>query len=66
MSLDKAIARGKEHRKEYYRSGRYDVTCRPHGSCAWCRNNRLHNVQVKLASTEQQIKEWKYAKDDKQ
>lgn len=42
MSLDKAIEHGKEHRKPYYRAGKYDPTCRPHGGCPWCKRNRLH------------------------
>jgi hypothetical protein len=42
MSLDKAIAHGKEHRKPYYGSQRVDASCRPHGACEWCRSNRLH------------------------
>lgn len=42
MSLDKSIKHGKEKRKPYYRSGKYDKTCRPNGSCPYCRNNRLH------------------------
>ena len=42
MSLDKAISHGKEYRKPYYRSGRIDYTCRPHGSCKYCFNNRYH------------------------
>ena len=42
MSLDKAIQHGKEHRKPYYKSGRFDKSCRPHGGCPWCRRNRLH------------------------
>lgn len=43
MSLEKAIYYGKEHRKPYYHSGRFDYTCRPHGSCGYCRGNRLFN-----------------------
>lgn len=43
MSLNKAIYYGKEHRKPYYRSQRFDYTCRPHGSCGYCRRNRLFN-----------------------
>jgi hypothetical protein len=39
VSLDKAIKHGKEHRKPYFRSGRFDRTCRPGGSCPYCRNN---------------------------
>lgn len=41
MGMEKAIAAGKEHRKPYRRSGRFDRTCRPGGSCPWCRGNRL-------------------------
>ena len=43
MSLDKAILYGKEHRKPYRKSKRFDKTCRNHGSCPYCRDNRLHN-----------------------
>lgn len=39
--LDKAIRHGKEKRKEYYGSKRFDRSCRCHGSCSWCRGNRL-------------------------
>lgn len=41
MSLEKAIAHGKEKRKPYYKAGKHDKTCRPHGSCPWCEGNRL-------------------------
>lgn len=42
MSLDKSIERGKEHRKPYHGSKQFDRTCRNHGSCDWCKDNRLH------------------------
>jgi len=42
MSLDKSIKHGKEHRKPYHKSKRFDRHCRPGGKCDWCRNNRLH------------------------
>lgn len=45
MSLDKAIQHGKERRKPYRRSKAFDRTCRNHGSCPWCRGNRLHAKQ---------------------
>lgn len=41
MSLDKAIAHGKEHRKPYRGCKAIDPTCRNNGSCAVCRGNRL-------------------------
>jgi len=40
MSLEKAIHNGKEKRKQYYDSRRFDWSCKNHGSCAYCRNNR--------------------------
>ena len=42
MSLDKAIKYGKEHRKPYRGSKCIDKTCRNHGGCEWCKDNRLH------------------------
>lgn len=52
MSLDKAITHGQEHRRPYYRSGRFDKTCRPHGGCEWCLGNRMYgrNRQVEEAN----------------
>lgn len=48
VALDKAIASGKEHRKPYRRSQRFDQSCRPHGSCPYCKNGRLHNTQRRI------------------
>ena len=42
MSLDKAIEHGKEKRKPYRGAKAIDCTCRNHGSCTWCKDNRLH------------------------
>lgn len=36
MSLDKAIAHGKEKRKPYRGAKAIDPHCRNHGSCPWC------------------------------
>ena len=40
--LDKAIAHGKEHRKPYRKSRRFDRACRNHGSCGYCWGNRTY------------------------
>ena len=45
MALNKAIKSGKEHRVEYGTKGQpyckaIDKTCRNHGSCPWCLDNR--------------------------
>jgi hypothetical protein len=40
MSLDKAVKHGKERRRPYRGSARFDSHCRNHGSCGWCLGNR--------------------------
>lgn len=47
MSLDKAIAHGREHRKPYHGSKAIDRTCRNHGGCPWCEENRKHKFRDK-------------------
>lgn len=47
MSLDKAIAHKKEKRRPYRKSKAFDPTCRNHGSCAWCVENRKHKFREK-------------------
>ena len=42
MSLDKAIEHGKEKRKPYYGAQAIDRTCRNHGTCEYCKGNRLY------------------------
>lgn len=42
MSLDKAVAHGKEHRQPYRKAKAVDPSCRNHGSCPWCNGNRIH------------------------
>lgn len=59
MSLEKGIQHGKEHRKPYYKSGRYDPTCRPNGGCPYCENNRAHKNKKKELDQKQQIKDLK-------
>jgi len=55
MSLDKAIDHGKEKRKPYYRSGRFDRTCRPNGGCPYCRNGRAHKHKKKDSACKAQV-----------
>lgn len=47
MSLDKAIEHKKEKRKCYTGAKAIDTACRNHGSCVWCRQNRLHKFRTK-------------------
>lgn len=45
MSLNKAIEHKKEHRKKYRGAKAVDKSCRNHGRCAWCRENRQHKFK---------------------
>ena len=45
MSLDKSIAHGKERRKPYRGSKAIDPSCRNHGGCPWCEENRKHEFR---------------------
>ena len=42
MSFDNHYPQRKDWRKPYRKSKAFDRSCRPHGSCDWCKNNRLH------------------------
>ena len=48
MSLNKAIASGKEHRKKYRGAKSCDPMCRNHGGCSWCEQGRLHKGKKAL------------------
>lgn len=57
MSLDKAIKHGKEKRKPYRGAKAIDCTCRNHGSCDWCRENRLYKFKKDEPIEVQKFKE---------
>lgn len=56
MSLDKAIQSGKERRKPFRGSKRVDRTCRNHGSCDYCKGNRLYSTKKAMDSAKEQMK----------
>ena len=58
MSLIKAIEHGKEHRKEYRGSKAIDKTCRNHGGCEWCEENRKHKYLIKEIVMKERMKEF--------
>ena len=59
MSLDKAIEHGKEKRKPYKGAKAIACSCRNHGNCAWCRDNRLYQ-QLKMDEVSRQALEDEY------
>lgn len=48
MSMNKAIESGKEHRKQYRGCKAFDPSCRCHGECPWCRDNRMHRTEKRM------------------
>ena len=48
MSMEKAIASGKEHRKKYRGTKAFDCSCRNHGTCDYCKGNRLYKFNKKI------------------
>lgn len=58
MSLDKAILYGKEKLKPYRGSKAFDASCRCHGSCEWCRSDRLHKDKKLKITAKELIREW--------
>ena len=64
MSLDKSINSGKERRKPFRGSKRFDRTCRNHGSCDYCKGNRLYSTKKALDEAKEKIKENDNALED--
>lgn len=52
MSMDKGIIHHKEHRKPYRGAKAVSKACRNHGSCDWCRDNRLYQARKELSRTD--------------
>lgn len=64
MSHNKAIEHGKEKRKRYIKAKAVDKSCRNHGSCPYCRDNRLHNSKAKKLHAEQDMQEVRFVAID--
>lgn len=59
MSLNKAIKHNKEKRKEYRGAKAIDCTCRNHGSCPWCKENRVHFDTKRRKAADSRLKDYK-------
>jgi len=59
VSFNKAIKSGKEKRKPYRGAKSYDVSCRNHGSCDYCKSNRIHFDEVKRKAADADLNEFK-------
>lgn len=64
MSYNQAVAHGKEKREKYCGSKAFDKTCRNHGSCPYCRSNRLHSFKKRDDEMKQRLRELKKEADE--
>ena len=64
MSLDKGILHNKEHRKPYYGSKAIDKTCRNHGGCDWCLENRMYRSNKLDEAAAAALKEYDQGEED--
>ena len=56
--LDKAIEHGQEHRRQYRGSKLFDRSCRNHGSCDYCRGNRMYSDKRRREAAEREVLAW--------
>ena len=63
MGLRRAIEHGKEKRKHYRRSQAFDRSCRPHGGCPWCENNRQFADRRRRFDADEQVRD--FEKEDR-
>ena len=66
MTLDKAIKHGKEKRRPYTGAKAIDCTCRNHGTCEWCKQNRLIQTLRELEAAEDELREYKETLNEKE
>ena len=59
MSLNKAIEHHKEKRKKYYGAKSIDPSCRNHGGCPYCEENRLYKSKLSEEKKYEILEEWK-------
>ena len=60
MSFDNHVyPNRKDWIKPYRKSKAFDRTCRCHGSCGYCQNNRMYQVNKERAKAEYSVKEWR-------
>lgn len=58
MSLDKAIKHKKERRKPYQGAKAISCSCRNHGSCDYCRENRLYKSMIQQEVIDSKLDEY--------
>jgi hypothetical protein len=57
MSFDNYYPKRKDWRRQYFKSKRFDRSCRPGGSCPYCISNRLYTYRKRISEVNYKIKE---------
>jgi len=57
MGFDKAYPNRKDQRSPYYGAQACDKTCRPGGTCPWCKSSRMHAARRREEAAAEAIKE---------
>jgi hypothetical protein len=55
MSFDNDHPNRKDHRKPYRKSKIWDLSCRNHGSCGYCRKNREYRAKQREQAAEERL-----------
>ena len=48
----------KDRRQDYTGSKAFDMSCRCHGDCSWCRGNRLYQDIKNREAADQELREY--------
>jgi hypothetical protein len=57
MAFSKDIQLCKEHRKQYRGAAAWDKSCRPHGGCDWCKDDRTFQDQKARSGADARLKD---------
>jgi len=58
MSLDKAVEFLKEKREKFRGSKDFDVSCRNHDVCLYCKQNRTHSNLLREITANEKLMEY--------
>jgi hypothetical protein len=58
MSFERPYPNRKDRRQPYRHSARDLQSCRPHGGCPWCLDNRRYASRKASARAEDSRKDW--------
>jgi len=64
MGFDKNYPNRKDWRKQYTDSRRFDSSCKCHGGCPYCENNRTHFDKKKRTVADKELNDFKKGREE--